>query len=105
MVQCAVKHRVICNLSMQCIQLFIISKPLNVISVQKLNFFVVLITPHTICSKMTYTVRPLPCNYCVSASCVHLTSERLTQQSSSTANLPSGLRQSERRLLCIWSAL
>jgi len=35
---------------------------------------------------MTFTVRPLPCNYCVSASCLHgtnLTSEWLTRQWSS----------------------
>jgi len=35
---------------------------------------------------MTFTVRPLPCNYCVSALCLYgtnLTSEWLTWQSSS----------------------
>jgi len=35
---------------------------------------------------MTFTVRPLPCNYCVSALCLHgmnLTSEWLTRQSCS----------------------
>jgi len=35
---------------------------------------------------MTFIVRPLPCNYCISASCLHgtnLTSEWLTRQSSS----------------------
>ena len=64
----------------KCTRLFIISGPLCwnwYSSTNKRYFgaeilvFVVLIIRHTICSEMTFTVRSLPCKYCMSALCVH----------------------------------
>jgi len=86
---------------------FVSALVISVTSVQKLNCLL-FSTPHTICIKITFTAWPLPCNYCISALCLHgqtwPASDWHVWQSSS-GNAPSRLCQSERRLLWTQSVL